>query len=109
MSGSQAGWPPQARSAWAAYRKVNQAPPQAILDLAVAFEPLLTAYLDQGLAPAAQAASEGRYDDTVAQYSDHIAPLAPRVAQAMAALTDAEDAERLGCGYMLRGSEPEPL
>ncbi|MFC7462123.1 methyl-accepting chemotaxis protein [Hydrogenophaga defluvii] len=80
----------QARSAWAAYRKANQAPPQAILDLAVDFEPLLTAYLDQGLAPAAQAASEGRYDDTVAQYSDHIAPLAPRVAQAMAALTDAE-------------------
>jgi methyl-accepting chemotaxis protein len=71
----------QARAAWARYRSAELTP---------TFEPLLATYLDTGLAPAAQAASEGRYDDTVAIYSDHIGPLAPQVAQAMVALTNAE-------------------
>jgi methyl-accepting chemotaxis protein len=80
----------QARAAWAVYRNAHPTPDGATLSLVQAFEPLFTTYLERGLAPAAQAASEGRYDDTVAVYSDHIGPLAPQVAQAMAALTSAE-------------------
>ena len=80
----------QARQAWTGYRQSSLAHSGLTQERAQAFEPLFTAYLDKGLAPAAQAASEGRYDDTVAQYSDHISPMAPQVAQAMAALTEAE-------------------
>ncbi len=80
----------EARQAWAGYRQSELAHSGPTQERAQAFEPLFTAYLDKGLAPAAQAASEGRYDDTVAQYSDHISPMAPQVAQAMAALTEAE-------------------
>jgi len=80
----------QARAAWARYRSAELTPTLPTQDLVQAFEPLLATYLDTGLAPAAQAASEGRYDDTVAIYSDHIGPLAPQVAQAMVALTNAE-------------------
>ena len=80
----------QARAAWAVYRNAHPTPDGATLSLVQAFEPLFTTYLERGLAPAAQAASEGRYDDTVAVYSDHIGPLAPQVAQAMTALTSTE-------------------
>ena len=74
----------EARQAWTGYRQSSLAHSGLTQERAQAFEPLFTAYLDKGLAPAAQAASEGRYDDTVAVYSDHIGPLAPQVAQAMA-------------------------
>ncbi len=80
----------QAREAWTNYRASSQASPEAVRELVQGFEPVFETYLGKGLAPAAQAASEGRYDDTVAVYSDHIGPLAPQVARTMAALTAAE-------------------
>ena len=76
----------QAREAWTRYRETSQASPQEVRDLVQGFEPVFETYLGKGLGPAAQAASEGRYDDTVAVYSDHIGPLSPQVAQTMAAL-----------------------
>jgi methyl-accepting chemotaxis protein len=80
----------QAREAWTRYRATSQASPQEVRELMQGFEPVFETYLSQGLWPAAQAASEGRYDDTAAVYSDHIGPLAPRVAQFVSALTTAE-------------------
>ncbi|WP_342130009.1 methyl-accepting chemotaxis protein [Hydrogenophaga sp. OTU3427] len=73
------------RLAWNGYREsADVAQASALMD---AFEPVFLAYMDQGLGPAAQAASEGRYDDTVALYSETISPMAPKVAELMGRLT----------------------
>jgi methyl-accepting chemotaxis protein len=79
------------RALWGPYReRLARREDQALLQ---DFEPVFTTYIDKALAPAAEAATAGRYDDTVALYSEQISPLSPRLSELMARLTR-EEVER---------------